>query len=83
MALTEREKAILRLKAEGVSDYRIARKLKMETPNVTRSRKNALKKIECARADLEFAYRLNSQYISSERTNRTAKLIPKKFDSRK
>jgi transcriptional regulator len=58
MALTEREKAILRLKADGVSDYRIARKLKMETPNVTRSRKNALKKIEQAKADLEFANRL-------------------------
>jgi len=47
-------KAILRLKADGVSDYKIARKLKMETPNVTRSRKNALKKIELARADLDF-----------------------------
>ena len=54
MALTEREKAILRLKAEGVSDYKIACKLKMETPNVTRSRKNALKKLEHARADLKF-----------------------------
>jgi DNA-binding NarL/FixJ family response regulator len=44
MALTELEKVILRLKAEGLSDYRIARKLKMETSNVTRSRKNAFKK---------------------------------------
>lgn len=35
MVLTEREKAILLLKANGLSDYRIARKLKMETPNVT------------------------------------------------
>ena len=54
-----REMTILRLKADGVSDYRIARKLKMETPNVTRSRKNALKKLEYARADLEFADMLN------------------------
>ncbi len=61
MALTEREKAILRLKAEGVSDYRIARKLRMETPNVTRSRKNALMKLERARADLEFIDKLKSQ----------------------
>ncbi|MCL4429933.1 MAG: LuxR C-terminal-related transcriptional regulator [Chloroflexi bacterium] len=61
MALTEREKAILRLKAEGVSDYKIARKLKMETPNVTRCRKNALKKLEHARADLEFMERLKSK----------------------
>jgi transcriptional regulator len=54
MALTDRERQILRLKAEGVSDYKIARKLKIETPNVTRSRKNALKKIERARTDLMF-----------------------------
>lgn len=55
MALTEREKEILRLSVDGLSDYRIARKLKKDTPNVTRSRKNALKKIECARADLAFS----------------------------
>ena len=61
MALTERERQILRLKADGVSDYRIARKLKMETPNVTRSRKNALKKLERAKADLEFLDELKSQ----------------------
>jgi DNA-binding NarL/FixJ family response regulator len=61
LALTEREKAILRLKADGVSDYKIARKLKMETPNVTRSRKNALKKLEHARVDLEFANGLKPQ----------------------
>ena len=61
MALTDREKAILRLKAEGMSDYSIARKLKMETPNVTRSRKNALKKLERAKADLEFVDGLKSQ----------------------
>jgi DNA-binding NarL/FixJ family response regulator len=60
VALTEREKSILRLKADGLSDYRIARKLKMETPNVTRSRKNALKKLEHAKADLEFVYGLKS-----------------------
>jgi len=62
VALTEHEKAILRLKAEGVSDYKIARKLKMETPNVTRARKNALKKLEHARADLEFVDKLKPQY---------------------
>ena len=61
MVLTEREKAILRLKADGVSDYKIARKLRMETPNVTRSRKNALKKLEHARADLKFVDGLKSQ----------------------
>ena len=61
MALTDREKAILRLKAKGMSDYRIARKLKIETPNVARSRKNAKKKLERAMADLEFVHELESQ----------------------
>ncbi len=59
MGLTERERQILRLRAEGMTDYRIARKLKIETPNVTRSRKNAIKKIERAHADLEFVKELN------------------------
>jgi DNA-binding NarL/FixJ family response regulator len=61
MALTERERQILRLHAEGLSDYRIARKLNIETPNVKRSRKNALKKIEYAKADLKFVEGLISQ----------------------
>ncbi len=53
-ALTERERQILRLHVEGLSDYRIAKKLQMETPNVYRARKAALKKIDRARADLSF-----------------------------
>lgn len=65
MALTEREKAILRLKTEGISDYKIARKLKMETPNVTRSRRNALKKLDQAKADIEFADNLKSKHTFS------------------
>ncbi|VVB63485.1 DNA-binding protein Tfx [uncultured archaeon] len=63
MALTEREEQILRLKAQDISDYKIAKKLKMETFNVTRSRKNALSKLERARADLEFAEGLKSQHF--------------------
>ena len=55
MALTERERQILRLNAEGLNDYRIAKKLKMETPNVYRARKAALRKIDWAKADLSFA----------------------------
>lgn len=65
MALTERERLILRLHSEGLSDYKIAHKLKVETPNVTRSRKNALKKLDHAKADLEFVnglkYRQSNQ----------------------
>lgn len=63
MALTEREKD-MRLSATGLSDYKIARKLRMETPNVTRSRKNALLKLERARTDLEFADKLKVQKSS-------------------
>ena len=61
LALTERERQILRLHAEGLSDYRIAHKLNMEMPNVKRSRKNAEKKIELAKADIEFVDKLKSQ----------------------
>ena len=55
LALTERERQILRLHVKGLSDYRIAKKLKMETPNVYRARKAALRKIERAIEDLSFA----------------------------
>jgi transcriptional regulator len=55
VALTEREKQILLLKKGNLSDYEIARKLRVDAGNVTRSRKTALCKIEWAQADLEFA----------------------------
>lgn len=55
MALTECERQILRLNSEGLSDYRIARKLKMDPPNVYRARKAALRKLAEAKADLLFA----------------------------
>jgi len=45
MALIEREKQIFRLKKGGMSDYEIARKLRLDAGNVTRSRKTALRKI--------------------------------------
>jgi len=46
---------ILRLKNGDMSDYEIAQKLKVDAGNVTRSRLTALKKIERAQADLDFA----------------------------
>jgi transcriptional regulator len=55
LSLTEREKQILRLKKGDVSDYEIARKLRIDAGNVTRSRLTALRKIERAQADLDFA----------------------------
>lgn len=54
LALTDREKDILRLWSEGLSDYKVARKLKLDPGNVTQYRKNALKKLERAKADLKF-----------------------------
>jgi transcriptional regulator len=66
MALTERERQILRLHTKGLSDYRIAHELKMEMPNVKRSRKNAIKKIERAKADLKFVDELVSQHPTAE-----------------
>jgi transcriptional regulator len=61
MALTEREKAILKLKTQGLSDYKIARKLKVTAPNITRSRKTAFLKLERARADLDFVDKLKNR----------------------
>ena len=55
LALTEREKQILRLKKGNLSDYEIARKLRVDAGNLTRSGKTALRKIEQAQADLNFA----------------------------
>ncbi len=37
-----------------MSDYQIARKLRVDAGNVTRSRLTALRKIERAQADLDF-----------------------------
>ena len=54
MALAEREKQILRLKKGNISDYEIARKLRVDVGNVTRSRLTALRKIERSQADLDF-----------------------------
>jgi transcriptional regulator len=55
LALTDREKQILRLKKCELSDYEIARKLRVDAGKVTRSRRTALCKIERAQTDLDFA----------------------------
>ena len=54
MALTKREKEILRLKVKGFSDYRIAMLLRVDKSNVYPAHKNALRKLEVARSDLQF-----------------------------
>jgi DNA-binding NarL/FixJ family response regulator len=55
MNLTERERTILQLAKQGLSDYKIARKIKTDPPSVTRSRKNANKKLWAATTDIEWA----------------------------
>ena len=67
MNLTERERIILLLARQGLSDYRIGRKINTDPPSVTRSRKNAHKKLLEAVTDLEWATRIGvslSQSIS-------------------
>ncbi len=58
VALTDREKDILRLAANGASDYRIARRLRVNSGTVSRQRKRALAKLDKARSDLAFAEKL-------------------------
>jgi DNA-binding CsgD family transcriptional regulator len=54
-SLTERERIILQLARQGLSDYKIARKINTDPPSVTRSRKNAHKKLRKAEVDLAWA----------------------------
>jgi len=56
--LTDRERTILLLVAKELSDYRIARDLGADPPSITRSRKNALKKLKEAELDLTWAKQL-------------------------
>jgi len=59
MALTERERKILRYWSMGLNDYKIAGRLRIEAPTVTRSRLNALRKLKQAEVDLAFFKSLN------------------------
>ena len=56
MSLTKREKQILELKVkQDLSDYRIARRMGIDPPSITCSRRNALKKLAKAKEDLAWA----------------------------
>ena len=61
MSLTERERVILQLSGQGLSDYRIARRINTDPFSVTRSRKNAHKKLFDARTDLAWAEKIGLQ----------------------
>ena len=65
MNLTERERTILQLSNQGLSDYRIARKINTDPPSVTRSRKNARGKLLNAMTDLEWATRIGIRFSQS------------------
>jgi DNA-binding NarL/FixJ family response regulator len=58
MSLTERERIILQLESQGLSDYKIARKIKSDPPSITRSRQNAHKKLLQAQIDLQYAQQI-------------------------
>jgi DNA-binding NarL/FixJ family response regulator len=58
MNLTEKERLILQLAQHGLSDYKIARKINSDPPSITRSRKNAHKKLRCAFRNIEWASKM-------------------------
>jgi DNA-binding NarL/FixJ family response regulator len=58
MTLTERERLILQLAKQGLSDYKIARKINTDPPSVTRSHRNVCKKLLDATIDLEWAEKI-------------------------
>ena len=58
MNLTEREQTILQLARQGLSDYKIARKINTDPPSITRSRQNAHKKLKQAQKDLQYAQQI-------------------------
>jgi len=64
MSLTQRERTILQLASQGISDYKIARKINADPPNVTRSRKNAQKKLQKALNDLDWVTRIDTSLIN-------------------
>ena len=65
MSLTERERVILQLTRQGLSDYKIARKINTDPPSDTRSRKNAYKKLLGAMMDIEWASKIGVSALES------------------
>jgi len=63
--LTERERVILQLARQGLSDYKIARKINTDPPSVTRSRKNAQKKLQDAQVELKWAEKMGLNIVIS------------------
>ncbi len=66
MCLTERERRILQLTNKGLSDYKIAHILKISPSTVTRSHKNARKKLAHAQADIKWATKMGLDLADSD-----------------
>lgn len=60
--LTEFERKILELSTHGSSDYKIAKKLSVDPPTVSRSRKNALRKLQEAEEDIAWVQSLGLDF---------------------
>ena len=58
MGLTKRERRILELATMGMSDYKIARNLRVNPPIVEKAHKSAQKKLVDAQKDVEWATKL-------------------------
>ena len=58
MSLTERERVILHLKTQGLSDYKIGRRMNSGPSSITRSRQNAHKKLKKAQIDMQYAQKI-------------------------
>ncbi|XES76118.1 MAG: LuxR C-terminal-related transcriptional regulator [Candidatus Bathyarchaeia archaeon] len=73
MNLTKRERTILQFAQQGLSDYKIARKINSDPPSITRSRKNAYKKLVKSVVDIEWlvkiGFNISELSQSASRTN--------------
>lgn|GEM_PF-2619201 len=69
MVLTERERRILELANQGLSDYKIARKLNINPPTVSRLHKNAQRKLAYAIADIEWATKTGLDFSEFDAEN--------------
>ena len=68
MSLTDRERIILELAKKGLSDYKISRKINTD-PSVTRSHKNAQKKLSKAALDIEWASKTGIGVLSTQHSS--------------
>ena len=62
--LTDFERQVLERSNRGLTDYRIAKQLSTDIPTVSRSRKNALRKIREAEEDLAWVKSIELQDFS-------------------